>query len=153
MPTLAESPALDKRIAQAVVSLLSAIAGLSGVAVRLAEDSDAVSTPYISVAAHKAGEAIANSGVHIIEIEIRLNTTVHAGDNSTDDETLLQYDAALEEFCIGGSMFALATAIENDADFVKVYNCQDPQSEATDFDEEKRNIAYTFQAHAIGLSA
>lgn len=153
MPTLADSPALDKRIAQAVASLLAGIAGLSGVAVRLAEDSDAVSTPYISVSARKAGEAIPNSGVHVVEIEIGLKTTVHNGENSTDDDTLLKYDAALEQFCIGGSMPALATAIETAAEYVKIYNCQDPQSEATEFTEEKRNITYTFQAQAIGLAA
>lgn len=153
MATLEDSPALDKRIAQAVVSLLGAVTGLSGVTINLAENDDTIETPYISVQANRTGEAIQNSGVHEIEVSIMLKTTVHSGTNSTDDATLLSYDSAIEGFCIGQSMDALATSLTTAAEYTTVYNCQDPQSEATEFTEEKRNINYTFQVHAIGLAA
>jgi hypothetical protein len=151
MPTLAESPSLQARITDAVVSLLSAITALDSVTIRAADSSDAMQTPYIVVETVRTGEAIHNSGVAILDCTIKLNTTAHEGANATTDAELLAYDAAIEELLFKNSMATLAGTITAAANYATVYTCFDAGSQATEFSESKRNIQYQFTAHAIGL--
>jgi len=147
--TIAAQPNLERRITDAVIVLLSALSGLSGVTIRAADDSDAVASPYIVVQTTSEGEAIYNSGIRAVRVSAILKTTAGEGPKASTDAQLLTYDAAFEQFIFAQSMKDLAAAITAAGEFFRLYNVTNPTSAATTFDESKREIEYAFDAHAV----
>jgi hypothetical protein len=151
MPTLAESPSLTARLEDAVASLLRADSTLAGITVRTGTDDAAVETPFISVTANRTGERIHGSGAYDCAVRIALKTTMGNGPKATDDETLLELDAAVESVIWGPSPRALATAITAAADYLQCHAVTDLASTPTAFDDTRREITYTINTICAGL--
>ena len=151
MPTLAESPSLTARLEDAVASLLRADSTLAGISVVTGSQSEGIATPFIVVNANRTGERIYNSGVYDCAVTVGLKTTCGNGPKATDDETLLEYDAAIEGVLWTDSPVALGASITAAAEYLHCYAVTGLASTATAFDDTRREISYTFNAMCAGL--
>ena len=150
---IADEPNLMRRIENAVLVLLAAASALNGVTKRAGVDDTTTQTPYLVVNANRQGEVIANSGVQEVAVTISLKTTMGNGSKATDDETFLEYDAAIESVIWGSSMRDFATAITNAGEYLLIYAARNPASQPAAFDDSRREIVYSFTLHAISTTS
>jgi hypothetical protein len=151
VPTLAESPSLTARLEDAIAALLRADSTLAGITVRTGTNDAQIETPFIAVTANRTGERIHNSGAYDCAVRIHLKTTMGNGPKATDDDGLLELDAAIESVIWGPSPRTLAASITDAADYLKCHAVTDLNSSPTAFDDTRREITYTLNAICAGL--
>jgi len=150
MPTALHAP-LTRRLEEAIASILKPLPDLVNVTVKAGIEDGVIEAPYVVVNASRERERIYNSGVYECGVRIHLKTTRGSGPRCTRDEDLLAYDSAIEAVLWGQSPSELAAQITEATDFFQCDAVLALASEPTTFDENRREIVYTFTALCMGL--
>ena len=150
--TIETSPSLLRRLEDSVVETVKAVDGIEGIVVTPGIIDQDIETPYIVVNAARDSERIHNSGSYECTVSIHLMTTAGAGPKACTDAQLLALDGAIEEVLFKDSAQSLAATLTANADFLRVDAVLDIQSQATEFNDAKRNIEYNFRCICIAIT-
>lgn len=151
--TIAASPSLLRRIEDSVVDTLRGIDALAGIVITAGIVDQDIETPYIVVNAGRDDERIHNSGSYNFTVRIVLKTTAGEGPKASTDAQLLVIDAGIEEALFVESAEDLAATLTANGDFMRVDAVFDVTSEATEFNDLKREIEYNFKCVCMAIHA
>jgi hypothetical protein len=136
-----------------MVTILGNITDLSGITINEGVTEENIATPYISVNASRDAERVRGGGAYDFTVMIDLFTTIGEGPKASTDAQLLTLDAAIEEALFEVDVYDLADVLTANAQDVRVDAVFGPTSEATEFNQSKRNITYQFNCVAMRVAS
>jgi len=133
---------LTNRLIDSMIAVLGDVDDLAGVTIREESDSAKVETPFIVVGANRLTERVHGSGAYDVELRIHLKTTSGEGPKASTDADLLKLDGGIEEALFSLKGEELADVLTANGEGLRVDDVFDQSSEATEFTNVKREIAY-----------